>query len=110
MTAKTYMVRAVIPLVERLKAMIKSLVIRYFKIMDSYHRLSESSGKLYRENENLAESNDRLREENAMLREKTKEYALIRKVFGRKEIDGLAARAKEIQQEKRQRSGFKRGR
>ena len=103
MTAKTYMVRAVIPLVKRLKEMIKSLVIRYFKIMDSYHRLSESSGKLCRENENLAESNDRLREENAMLREKTREYALIRKVFGRKEIDGLAARAREIQQGKQKR-------
>ena len=59
--------------------------------------------RLYRENENLAESNDRLREENAMLREKTKEYALIRKVFGRKEIDGLAARAREIHQGKQKR-------
>ena len=103
-------------LLERLNHGIAQLLRGYFCgdlcviVMDNYHRLSESSEKLYRENENLAESNDRLREENAMLREKTKEYALIRKVFGRKEIDGLAVRAKETHQGERQRSGFKRGR
>ncbi len=64
--------------------------------------------RLYRENENLAESNDRLREENEMLKEKTREYALIRKVFGRKEIDELASGAREIHRgkQKRQRRGI----
>ena len=68
---------------------------------DSYHRINERNGRLYKENEHLIASNDRLKEENTALREQNKDYALLRKVFGSKQVDNLVAQAREAQQAKR---------
>ena len=81
--------------------MIKNLIVQCAKIWDSYHRINERNGRLYKENEHLIASNDRLREENTVLREKNKDYSLLRKVFGNRQIDDLVAQARESQQAKR---------
>ena len=52
-------------------------------------------------NEGLARSNDRLKEENTVLREQNKDYSLLRKVFGNKQIDDLVGQAREAQRAKR---------
>ena len=101
MTAKAYKTKVAEPLVKRLKKLIKGLLVRYFKVVDNYHRLNQKSGKLYQENEYLAASNDRLKEENTALREQNRDYALLRKVFGSKQIDDMVTQAKQIQQTKR---------
>lgn len=101
MSAKTYKTKFAEPLVKRLKKLVKSVLIRYFKVSDDYHRLNQYNGKLYRENEHLTKSNDRLKEENTALREQNKDYALLRKVFGSKQIDELVERARQEQQAKR---------
>ena len=75
--------------------------MRYFKVQDSYYRLNKTNGELYRDNEGLARSNDRLKEENTVLREQNKDYALLRKVFGSRQIDDLVTQAREAQQAKR---------
>ena len=67
----------------------------------SYHRINERNGRLYKENEHLIASNNRFKEENTALREQNKDYALLRKVFGSKQVDNLVARAREEQQAKR---------
>jgi len=87
--------------VKRLKKLVKSLLVRYFKVQDSYYRLNKTNGELYRDNEGLARSNDRLKEENTVLREQNKDYALLRKVFGSRQIDDLVTHAREAQQAKR---------
>ena len=69
--------------------------------MDNYLRLNKTNGELHRDNEALTQSNDRLKEENTVLREQNKDYALLRKVFGSRQIDDLVAQAKDAQQEKR---------
>ena len=89
------------PLVKRLKKLVKSLLVRYFKVQDSYYRLNKTNGELYRDNEGLARSNDRLKEENTVLREQNKDYALLRKVIGSRQIDDLVTQAREAQQAKR---------
>ena len=89
------------PLVKRLKKLVKSLLVRYFKVQDSYYRLNKTNGELYRDNEGLARSNDRLKEENTALRDQNKDYSLLRKVFGSRQIDNLVAQAREAQQAKR---------
>ena len=107
MTAKSYKTKFAEPLVKRLKKLVKSLLVRYFKVQDNYHRINKTNGELYRDNEGLARSNDRLKEENAALREQNKDYAILRKVFGSRQIDDLVAQAREAQQTKwwqRQRS------
>ena len=101
MSAKSYKARFAEPLVKRLKKLVKSVLVRYFKVQDSYYRLNKTNGELYRDNEGLARSNDRLKEENTALREQNKDYALLRKVFGSRQIDDLVAQAREAQQAKR---------
>jgi len=100
-SAKSYKAKFAEPLVNRLKKLVKSLLVRYFKVQDSYYRLNKANGELYRDNEGLARSNDRLKEENTVLREQNKDYALLRKVFGSRQIDDLVAQARETQQAKR---------
>ena len=101
MSAKSYKAKFAEPLVKRLKKLIKSLLVQYFKVQDNYYRLNKTNGELYRDNEGLSRSNDRLKEENAALREQNKDYALLRKVFGSRQIDDLVAQAREAQQAKR---------
>lgn len=100
MSAKSYKAKFAEPLVKRLKKLVISLLVRYFKVQDSYYRLNKTNGELYSDNEGLARSNDRLKEENAALREQNKDYSLIRKVFGSKQVDNLVAQAREAQQAK----------
>ena len=101
MTAKAYKIKVAEPLVKRLKKLINGLLVRYFKVVDNYHRLNQKNGKLYQENEHLIASNDRLKEENTALRKQARDYTLLRKVFGSKQVDDMVAQAKEIQQAKR---------
>lgn len=101
MTAKTYKAKFAEPLVKRLKKLVKSLLVRYFKVQDNYYRLNKTNGELYKDNEHLTKSNDRLKEENTVLREQNKDYAFLRKVFGSQQIDALLEQAKEAQQAKR---------
>ena len=101
MSAKSYKAKFAEPLVKRLKKLVKSLLVRYFKVQDSYYRLNKTNGELYRDNEGLARSNDRLKEENTVLREQNKDYSLLQKVFGNKQIDDLVGQAREAQRAKR---------
>ncbi len=71
------------PLIKRLKALIRDVLVRYYKVQDNYIRIKQENGKLYRENQNLIDSTDRLMEENDALREQNKDYMLLRKVFGK---------------------------
>ncbi|MBR1708347.1 MAG: hypothetical protein IJ719_05905 [Clostridia bacterium] len=66
--------------------------------MDNYHRINQDNGRLHKENENPIANNDRLREENTALQEQNREYSLLRKVFGRNQMDDLVKQAREAQQ------------
>ncbi len=69
---------------------------RCFEGWDSYHRLNIMNGNLYRENEMLAKINSKLKSENETMRSELKDYKLLRKVFGHKQIDELFEKAKNI--------------
>lgn len=77
-------------------------VARYFKAVDSYHRLNITNGNLYRENEMLSKINSKLKNENENLRSEVKDYKLLRKVFGSKQIDELLEQARNIKGRKRE--------
>ena len=102
MSARTYKVKFVEPLITRLKSLISTLFARYFKALDSYHRLNITNGNLYRENERLSKINDKLKSENENLRSEVKDYKLLRKVFGHKQIDNLLEQARNIKGHKRE--------
>ena len=67
-----------------------------------YHRLNITNGNLYRENKMLSKINSKLKSENENLRSEVKDYKLLRKVFGHKQIDELLEQARNIKGRKRE--------
>ena len=107
MSARTYKAKFVEPLIARFKSLISTLFARYFKALDSYHRLNITNGNLYRENEKLSKVNEKLSQENENLRAENRDYKLLRKVFGHKQIDDLLDRAKLEKQSKQREKRFR---
>ena len=101
MTVKTYRTKIAEPLVEKLKSMLKTVLVRAFEGWDNYYRLNMKNGSLYQENQELNRANKELTEENARLRSENKDYSLLRKVFGRRQIDDLVEQAKLVKGIKR---------
>lgn len=93
-SAKNFKSKFAEPLMQKLKEIIKSLLLECFRVWDSYHRLNVYNGKLFRENRYLTKENSRLIEENGVLKEKNREYRFLRKIFGSREIDALVEKAR----------------
>lgn len=107
MSARTYKAKFVEPLIARFKSLISTLFAQYFKALDSYHRLNITNGNLYRENEKLSKVNEKLSRENENLRAENRDYKLLRKAFGHKQIDDLLERAKSEKQSKQREKRFR---
>lgn len=101
MSAKSYKTKFVEPLIKKLREVIDAVFARYYQALDSYHRLNMTNRNLYRENEHLRKDNDRLFDENTKLKEQNKDYRLLRRVFGDKQIDNLLEQARAIKGKKR---------
>lgn len=101
MSARTYKAKFVEPLIARFKSLISTLFTRYFKAIDSYNRLNITNANLYRANEKLEKVNDKLSQENENLHAENRDYKLLRKVFGHKQIDDLLEKARNIKGQKR---------
>lgn len=100
MTAKAYKSKFAEPLVNKLKSLVKKVLARCFEALDNYHRLNTDNCRLYRENERLGKVNDRLKDENESLQAENRDYKLLRKVFGSKQIDDLLEQARTAQKTK----------
>lgn len=98
MTAKSYKSKIVEPLIKRLKSLIKTIMVRCFQAIDDYQRLNQTNASLYRSNEQLKSQNKQLTDDNNRLREEIKDYKLLRKVFGSKQIDSLLEQARQSKQ------------
>ena len=89
------------PLVKKLKSLVKAVLAKCFDAMDNYYRLNITNGNLYRANERLAKANEKLKNENETLRSENKDYKLLRRVFGSRQIDNLLEQARAAQQSKK---------
>lgn len=98
MTAKSYKTKMAEPLIKRLKTVIKAVLSRCFEGWDNYYRLNTTNRKLYETNERLINRNKYLTAENNRFREENKDYKLLRKVFGSKQIDSLLEQARQSKQ------------
>lgn len=98
MTAKSYKSKVAEPLIKRLKSLIKTLMVRCFQAIDDYQRLNQTNASLYRSNERLKSQNKQLTADNNRLREEAKDYKLLRKVFGSKQIDSLLEQVRQSKQ------------
>lgn len=101
MSAKSYKSKMAEPIVKKLKLLLKTVLARCFEGWDNYHRLNDANERLYRDNQRLGKVNAVLTEENTRLRMKNKDYSLLRKVFGRKQIDELLEQARTVKGRKR---------
>jgi hypothetical protein len=107
MSAKSYKMKFVEPLIKKLKAVIKEVFFRYYKARDDYNRLNVTNGTLYRDNEKLTKINAKLTGENENLRAENRDYKLLRKVLGSKQIDNLLEQAREKQQSNQREKHFR---
>lgn len=98
MTAKSYKTKMAEPLIKRLKAVIKTVLARCSEGWDNYYRLNTTNRKLHETNERLINRNKYLTAENNRFREENKDYKLLRKVFGSKQIDSLLEQARQFKQ------------
>ncbi len=81
-----------------MKSLIKTLMVRCFQAIDDYQRLNQTNASLYHSNERLKSQNRQLTSDNNRLREEIKDYKLLRKVFGSKQIDSLLEQARQSKQ------------
>lgn len=102
MTAKAYKTKMAEPVIKRLKSLLKTVLARCFEGWDNFHRLKLTNKKLYQDNQRLEKINGRLTEENKILKAENKDYSLLRKVFGRKQIDDLLEQARAVKGRKRE--------
>lgn len=102
MTAKAYKTKMAEPVIKRLKSLLKTVLARCIEGWDNYHRLNLTNKKLYQDNQRLEKINDRLTEENKILKAENKDYSLLRKVFGRKQIEDLLEQARAVKGRKRE--------
>ena len=98
MTAKSYKSKVAEPLIKRLKSLIKTLMVRCFQAIDDYQRLNQTNASLYHSNERLKSQNRQLTSDNNRLREEIKDYKLLRKVFGSRQMDSLLEQARQSKQ------------
>ena len=102
MSAKSYKTKIVEPLILRLKSLISTVYAHYFKAIDNNKKLNAENGKLNRENARLSKMNEKLLAENARLRTENKDYSLLRRVFGKKQVDDWLAQARMSKAKKRE--------
>ncbi len=106
MSAKSYKNKVAEPLAQKLKSLVKTALIRCFEAWDSYYRLNITNSNLHRENDGLRRTNAKLAGKNANLRVENKDYKLLRKAFGSKQMDSLLEQAKAAQKSKQREKRF----
>ena len=104
MSARSYRTKIGIPVIDKLKKIIKELLARYSRLVNDLAKARQSNSILYNDNVALERENSQLREENDILRKQNKEYSLLGKVFGRGQIENWLRQAREVQQIKKERS------
>lgn len=105
MSAKSYKTKFAEPVIQKLKSLVKSVMVRFFNMRDDYNRLNRYNSQLYSENEHLRGDNEALKSENYKLKQQNMDYKLLRKFFGNEAIDKLLEQAKQPRQrEKRLRN------
>lgn len=107
MSAKSYRNKVAEPLMQKLKSLVKTSLVRCFEAWDRYYRLNATNSNLHRENERLTKANEKLEGENQNLRAENKDYKLLRKSFGSKHMNSLLEQAKAVQQSKQRGKRFR---
>ena len=96
-SAKSYREKFVLPLVHRLKNLVRAVLVSLVKAWDKIALLRGENEELENENSRLEKRLASLEEKNDDLQKQTCDYALLRRVFGDEYVDNLLAEAREKQ-------------
>lgn len=94
MSARSYKTKFVDPMIKRLKALVIKTLSRYFEARTDFERWRIANHSLASSNEQLKNWVAVLESENQYLREDLRDYKMLRKVFGSKQIDTLLEQAR----------------
>ena len=83
---------------QRFKDLVRTVLVSLVKAFDKISLLRGENEDLENENRRLEERLASLEEKNDQLHKQTRDYALLRRVFGDEYVDGLVAEAREKQQ------------
>ena len=102
MAARSYKAKFVDPLITKLKSLVIKVLRRYFELRTELERWRKANHSLASSCERLKSEMSALENENQYLREDLRDYKLLRKIFGSRQIDDLLeqARAKGKQRNK----------
>lgn len=78
-----------------------SFAYKVIRQLNDELKANVTNANLYRENEKLSKINGKLAEENTRLRAENKDYSLLRRAFGHKQIDSLLEQARNLKGQKR---------
>ena len=95
MSAKSYKLKIVEPLIRRLKKLIKTVIAKSVEGWENFFRLHKQYEQLMQQNNHLKYKNAQLQEVNDLLREQNKSYRLLEKSLGKANLSFMITQTKE---------------
>ena len=92
-TAKSYKGR-IEEMFGKLKSLVKYALVKYFELKNDYHELYNEKQMMSHKIYKLDESNKEYQNKNNELRKQLRDYRMLRKVLGSKEVDHILEEAK----------------
>lgn len=89
MSAKSYKLKIVEPLIRRLKKLIKTVIAKSVEGWENFFRLHKQYEQLVQQNNHLKYKNAQLQEVNDLLQEQNKSYRILEKFLGQTQLKNL---------------------
>lgn len=100
MSAKSYKLKIIEPLIKRLKKLIKTVIAKSVEGWENFFRLHKQYEQLVQQNNHLKYKNAQLQEVNDLLRGQNKSYRLLEKSLGKAKLKILIEQTRESQKRK----------
>ena len=94
MSAKSYKLKIVEPLIRRLKKLIKTVIAKSVEGWENFFRLHKQYEQLVQQNNHLKYKNAQLQEVNDLLRDQNKSYRLLEKTLGKANLNAMMKQAR----------------
>ena len=95
MSAKSYKLKIVDPLIKRLKKLIKTVIAKSVEGWENFFRLHKQYEQLVQQNSHLKYKNAQLQEINNLLRNQNQSYRLLEKSLGKTKLKFMITQTKE---------------
>jgi len=101
MSAKTYKTKYAEPIIQKLRNLVKEVVVRFFKVRKTLDKLQFDYADLAEENNRLRDNIKHMNDDINYYKRGLSDYALLRKVIGGKKTDEILEQAKNAKKRNR---------